>query len=426
MKTSLQPTNRKTPNNRREKYTARLLFPNDSEFWFETLRSFGHSAYGGSDFGEVIAIAADITESDYDSWYKAWISSADRLSEEAESALAKGHRVSARDGFLRASNYYRSAEFFLHGYTPDPRHDHAYHRSVECFRAAAALFPIPIEPVKIPYEDTFLTGYLYRVDGSNKARPTILLNNGFDGTVEEMHFYGAVAGIERGYTVLSFEGPGQGSLIHDQGLTFRPDWEKVVGPVIDFASKLPEVDQKRIALLGNSMSGVLAPRAAAFEHRIAAVIAFDGVYDLSLLPSTFMPADRQTIETRLRAEVDTEFDKQVASLISRNPIVRWAANQAMYVFGKSTPRTALATMLDYHLRNGIAEKITCPTLVCNGETDLFYEGQARLLFDHLTCPKTYIEFRAEEGAGAHCQSGAQRLAFGRVYNWLDDTLQRAC
>ena len=59
-------------------------------------------------------------------------------------------------------------------------------------------------------------------------------------------------------------------------------------------------------------------------------------------------------------------------------------------------------------------------LVCDAATDMFFDGQPRLLFDHLTCPKTLLEFSDEEGAGAHCQTGAQRLAFARIYDWLDD------
>jgi len=45
-----------------------------------------------------------------------------------------------------------------------------------------------------------------------------------------------------------------------------------------------------------------------------------------------------------------------------------------------------------------------------------------VLFDHLTCPKTFLEFTVEEGADEHCQVGAQRLALARIYNWLDDAL----
>jgi len=92
------------------------------------------------------------------------------------------------------------------------------------------------------------------------------------------------------------------------------------------------------------------------------------------------------------------------------------------VFGVPTPRRASAALLDYDLRDGIAEKITCPALICGGTSDLFAPGQARVLFDHLTCPKTFLEFTAEEGADAHCQTGAERLALARVCNWLDDTL----
>ena len=47
--------------------------------------------------------------------------------------LAAGHRISARDGLMRANNYYRAAEFFLHGDPTDPRIDYAYQRSRECF-----------------------------------------------------------------------------------------------------------------------------------------------------------------------------------------------------------------------------------------------------------------------------------------------------
>ncbi|MFB8239595.1 alpha/beta hydrolase family protein [Kitasatospora purpeofusca] len=203
-----------------------------------------------------------ITEGDYASWYTEWLATADRVSGQAEEALAAGHRVSARDGFLRASNYYRSAEFFLHGHPCDPRHDHAYDRSVACFRSAAALFNPIVEPVEIPYEGTTLPGYLYRVDDSGTPRPTLIMHNGFDGTAEELHFFGAMAGVERGYTVLVFDGPGMPGPRHREGLVFRPDWENVVTPVVDFAEKLPDVDSSRIALLGISMGGILVPRAA--------------------------------------------------------------------------------------------------------------------------------------------------------------------
>ena len=91
----------------------------------------------------------------------------------------------------------------------------------------------------------------------------------------------------------------------------------------------------------------------------------------------------------------------------------------MWVMGAKSPREFLAKYLDYSLAGGIAERIRCPTLVCEAEEDIFFQGQPQALYDHLTCDKTLLRFTNAEYAGAHCHAGAQRLAFGRVFDWLD-------
>src|ERR1700733_8580044 len=98
-----------------------LLFPDNVQFWYEIVRAFGASSYGGSDFGEVMATAARITSGDYDSWYNEWNRTAEKVAAEAAGQLAQGHHISARDSFLRATSYYRISEFFLHGNHADPR-----------------------------------------------------------------------------------------------------------------------------------------------------------------------------------------------------------------------------------------------------------------------------------------------------------------
>ncbi|MBX7467651.1 esterase FrsA [Streptomyces sp. MAG02] len=400
-----------------------MLFEDDPQFWYETLRALGHAAYGGSDFGEVVATAEKITAGDYDSWYEQWMATAERTEAEAKAALAGGHEISARDGFLRANNYFRSAEFFLHGNPDDPRIAASYERAVAAFHAAAELFTPRIEPVEIPFEGTFLRGYFYRAPGEGPA-PTIVMHNGFDGTAEEMHFFGGAAGVERGYHVLTFDGPGQPGARFNDGLPFRPNWESVITPVLDWLiDTRPEVDPERIGLLGLSMGGLLAPRAAAFEHRLAAVVAVDGVYDLGELATQNMPMPRPEAEALLRAEHAPEIDASIEALMKTNPTMRWSITHGSYVMDVSTPRQFLASYLDYTLADGVAEKITCPTLVCEAEDDLFFDGQPQQLYDHLTCPKTLMRFTVAEGAGAHCHTGAQRLAAGRIFDWLDDTLK---
>lgn len=393
-----------------------VLFADDQQFWFETLRALGHTAYGGADINEVIAVSQRIPAGDYEAWYREWRALAERI--EAEGRRSARHPITARDSFLRASNYFRSAEFFLHGATPDPRAAEMYERSVACFRAAVEFMP-HITPVAIPFEKTTLSGYFYR-SALPGVQPTVLMHSGFDGTCEEMHFICAAAAHERGYNVLVFDGPGQPSAIH-RGMPFRPEWETVVTPVLDYLLAQPNIGP--VALLGVSMGGLLAPRAAAFEHRLAACIAVDGVYDMGAISMNKSPLPREEVAAMLRAKEAPMIDAMIAQQMQASPTARWAIHHGMWVMGVKTPRAYAAANLDYTLA-GIAENITCPTLVCEAEEDIFFAGQPKQLFDHLTCEKTFMKFTQADNAGAHCHAGAQRYAYARVFDWLDDTLRR--
>jgi len=400
------------------------LFPDDVQFWFETVRMFGAGEGGAACFGEVLATSARITSGDYDSWYDAWNAIADRIAGEADAQLAKAHRITARDSYLRASNYYRSSEFFLHANAKDPRMARAYRRSIDYYLAAAKLFDPPIEPVEIPYEHTTLPGYLHRAGAGPGPRPLLIMHTGFDGSAEENHWNGARAAVERGYHVLSFDGPGQFGPIHREGLTFRPDWEKVVTPVVDFALRQPGIAHRRIVLMGASMGGELAPRAAAFEPRLAALIANDGLYDFAAPYFAAAPAaERPAFMAMVRAGPSPVVDHILEAAMQRSPSARWSIIQGMYSFGAPSPSAFLHAALDYTLAGGVAERIRCPTLVCDAEGDIFFKGQPQQLYDHLTCRKTLMKFTVAEGAGAHCEEGAKSLAFGRIYDWLDEVMQ---
>jgi hypothetical protein len=115
--------------------TASPFFPDNLQFWYETKRAFGCASYGGSEFGEVLATVSRIVSGDFDSWYDEWDATGQRVANEARQQLTRGHHVSARDSFLRATTYYRVSEFFLHGNPDDPRIYSAYQKSIACYKA---------------------------------------------------------------------------------------------------------------------------------------------------------------------------------------------------------------------------------------------------------------------------------------------------
>lgn len=397
-----------------------LFFPDDVTFWFETLRSMGHIAYGGADLGEVLRTADRITAGDYDSWYEQWFATAERLCRVASDARQAGSHVTARDSYLRASNYYRTAEFFLHGNPGDPRILTTYDKSIAAYRQFVDLAGPAIEFIEVPYEDTTLPGYFYPSPLPGR-QPLVLMHSGFDGTAEEMRFMGGLAAQERGYNVLCFDGPGQPGTRHHQGLLFRPDWENVVAPVLDYALGRPEVDSDKISLLGASLGGQLCFRAAAFETRLKAVIAVDGVYDLGALAMRFADDERAEVDKARTAESAAQIDARLEAAIQADTTARWACAHGQLVMGGATPREFLANAQAFHLRDGVAEKVSCAALVCEAADDVFFAGQPEQVYNALTTTdKTWMRFTEEEGADAHCHAGAQRYAYGKIFDWLDD------
>ena len=188
--------------------------------------------------------------------------------------------------------------------------------------SGATLADHPIIPIEIPFEGVTLPGYFCLVDKSGATRPLLLVHSGFDGTAEEIYFEVALFAVKRGYNVLIFEGPGQGGVIRVQRVPFRPNWETVVSPVVDFALARKEVDPKRIALMGISFGGYLAPRAVAFEKRIKACIVNGGVYDFHLA-AHLKPEDEKYLDTKEGAE---EIDNAIYERMKTDPAYRWSSS----------------------------------------------------------------------------------------------------
>ncbi len=399
----------------------KFLFEDES-FSFETLRITGFANYGGADLGEVIVTARAIPEGDEAAWLKQWEATADRVARLGESSLAAGHRVSAREAFFRASNYYRTAEFFKRA-SPVGDADVARlsGRSTQTFVQASKLLDTPFEIVEIPYEGTTLPGYLFLADSSGEPRPTIIYNNGFDSTQEESYVAIGAAALRRGYNMLAFDGPGQGAAIRKSGLAFRHDWEAVITPVIDFALTRKEVAPDKIALFGYSLGGYLVARAAAFDHRPAAIILDDGILDFHAAFEHMLPP---FLLSWIHEQKNDEADAVLRMIMALKTGARWAMQNGMWTFGTSSPSEFVRNTRLYTLA-GIAGDIRSATLVLDAENDQFLKGQPQAIHAALTSAKTLVTLTEAEGAGEHCHMGAMYRAHQVMFDWLDETLATA-
>ena len=144
---------------------------NDSLFNAQFLRFVGHTGAGGADIGECYAIASSIREGDGECWYRGWQSLGQRTESQAEASLALGHKVSARSGLLRASNYHRAAYLFMMQPEPDPRLMTAYRAQRRAFEKVTVLFPEWARKIGIPFEQRHIHGYFFpsQAPGSSGA-----------------------------------------------------------------------------------------------------------------------------------------------------------------------------------------------------------------------------------------------------------------
>ena len=391
----------------------------DEAFSFETLRAAGGASYGGADLGEVLATVRLIRNGDEAGWFTAWRDTAQRVHGIADAALQNGHRVSAREAFLRASNYYRTAEFFRRKNAASDTEALAMARlSRRTFASAIDLMERPALRIDIPYGTTTLPGYLFLVDDSGVARPTVVYTNGYDSTAEESWFAIAAAALNRGYNVLAYDGPGQGAVIREHGLSFRPDWEAVLTPVLDYCDGRAEIDSSAVALFGYSMGAYLVARAAAFDRRPAALILNDGIFDFH---QAYVNATPSWVMRRILNRKDRLANRLMGAMAAVRTQVRWGLNNGVWTFGAASYADFIRRTTDYSLA-GLADRIAAPTLIMDAEDDLFLKGQPSVLAKAMTAPVTLARFATAEGAGEHCHVGSLTRAHQVIFDWLDTTM----
>ncbi|GAB3395931.1 alpha/beta hydrolase [Humibacter soli] len=392
-------------------------FSDDADADYEIRTVLGSAKSGASDIGEVLAAVAGIKGKDHRGWYEAWVALGDRIASEADAADAKGHGVSAAGAYLRASNYYAVAVNAASALDSGDellavfrKHRAAWDRFINTTTDVHA------ERVAIPYESTTLPGYVFRPRETSATTPLLIGTNGSDGPITSMWSTCAFGALRRGYTVVVYDGPGQQSMLFEQKTTFRPDWEAVLTPVLDFALGLDGVDAKRAAVYGISQAGYWVPRALAFEHRFAAAIADPGVVDVSTSWTSHLP---KSLLNLLDKGENEKFDKEMALGLKFQPgnAATWAFRARPY--GDLGYAETLNEVRKYDVTS-VASQITTPLLITAPEGEQFWPGQSERLAGLTPEVSTLVPFTAEEGADLHCQPLARTLTDDRMFDWLDE------
>jgi dienelactone hydrolase len=389
--------------------------------WDYTVRAIlGKSSRGGSDVGEVLGTVASVQPGDRGGWFDAWVALGERVAAIAGASAAGGHHVSAARAYLRAADYFAVAVNSIDGLDGDTvkllptfrEHRAAWEGFVTSTRW-------PVERVDIPYEGSSMPGWLFRPDNSGTKRPTFVMNNGSDGSISGNWCEGAEGGLERGYNVLLFDGPGQQSMLFERDIPFRHDWEAVLTPVVDFLIERDDVDASKLTLYGVSQAGYWVARALAFEHRFAAAVADGGVVSVGRTwLSNFPPQLLAVYRSGDKAAFDQHVRQLMAAPGAQTARETWAFRARPY--GVDGYSAVLDEVAKYDVTD-VASQVSTPLYITDPDGEQFFPGQSAELAA-LVPGATLARFAQQEGASYHCQPMARELTEQRMFDWLDERI----
>ncbi len=405
---------------------------------FQTLFALGAVGQTGV-AGEVTSVVAQANAAaggaSYQSVYDAFLAMGNRLQASALTADRAGRRVTARDRYLRSAKYYAQALYWVLGTSTPDAEAEVYDAMTASFERGLGLMDTPVERLEIPLSGSPhpMPAWLLRPSDDGTSRPTIIMNNGSDGQHVDMLSQGGLGALERGYNVLIFEGPGQGSMLFLHNIPFRPEWEQVVTPIVDALEQRSDVRSDQIAIRGISFGGELTPRAAAFEHRLAALIADPGStrsildYPAFIVKLGLDGGDReQTNQAWNDAIIAGSTPEQLFALKKTLEIFSPVAHDEVTAGGHPTDWYDLSRRIEKYDLDGVADKITAPTLVTKYEGDTAFKDEPDALYGMLKNAerRDLVTFTSVDGSQYHCGPMAPQVATEACWDWLDEVLGR--
>lgn len=386
----------------------------------------------GAATGEVLRILTGFIPHDFESVYNSFYPMAQAIHSQAVSAEANNDTVSAREAYLRAATYYRGADFFLHANWSDPRIYSLWNQQLNDFDKAVAMLETPPENFTLKaYSPNVaggefdVIGRFFKAPGSGYKTPTILVGSGYDGSQEEAWHSIGIEILKHGYNFVSYEGPGQPTVRRQQNIGFIPDWWNVVTPVVDYLSNRSDVEMDRLALVGISFGGTLAPVAASREHRIKQVLAIDGLYSTQQVTEQQWPPKLVGPFKNGSVSEFNEYIRAVQANTTYPSALRWFIDQGLFAFNTHDPYDWFTRLGNITMNPEVVSNLTQPVFVAKGQDDTTTLNQPNIANNLLVSGRPsgknltwFHEFNTSLGAGEHTTIGAEAQQGQVVIQWL--------
>jgi hypothetical protein len=320
--------------------------------------------WGAADAEVVDAIAARLPDADDGAWVQEWTAA-------GGAAWAVAGREESGSAYLQAASYYAAALALIDrsdGWVDEER---LWERQRGCWDRAARL--LGGEPLSIAYEQTSLPGYFFSAGPG--PRPLVVIDHGGRVATSAAWAAGGAAAAARGYHWMTFDGPGRQAALRRQRLVLRPDWEAVLGPVVDAMVARGDVDTSRLATIGIDHAGYGIARALAFEPRFAAAVLAPPILDayrpwLNELPEparvALVDEDRDSFDRELH--LATLFAPELPDRLRRLGREYDLSGLALYDLARR--------ISEFRLGDEV-ERITTPVLTCAVGSEPLWAAQAR-------------------------------------------------
>lgn len=341
----------------------------------------------GAQLGDLALIHPTLTRDigNDETWHREWARLAGILEQRAEG----GSRQTATENYFLASLYHTISEHFIHPAAPERLA--SYREVLRTFDLGREHSTHPVERVMVPYDGTTLPAYFVPATGSGR-RPTAIFVCGLDTTKELWFLRARLQFAARGISALFIDTPGIGEALRLQKLVTRADYEKPVSAAIDWLESRADVDSRRIGLVGSSLGGYYVARAAAYESRLKATVAWGAIYD---------------------------YHRVWVRRMQGNGIVAAPRFQLMFITGTNSMEAAVDAVKDFRIAD-FAGRIRCPFLIMHGLDDqqVLMEDAHAMFAAIGSSDKDMVVFDGQNGGAAHTQFDNHLPALQVCADWI--------